>query len=86
MPTRHKEIEETIGNAESKYRLAMMASRRARQINDGALVLIQTKALKPTSIALEEFALGEFKVEVNEKETRVSKARTEPAEEKEEEK
>lgn len=39
---------------DSRYTLVMLASKRAREIIEGGKPLIDTKTLKPVSIALEE--------------------------------
>lgn len=46
-----KELDE-IGD--SRYTLVMLTSKRARRIIDGEKPLIETKSIKPVSIALEE--------------------------------
>ena len=51
-------IEELMKRVDSKYRLVMIAAKRAKQINKGAPPLIQTKARKPTTISLEEITQG----------------------------
>lgn len=43
----------------SRYALAVVAARRARELNDGAKPLVETTpAEKPVSIALREIAAG----------------------------
>jgi DNA-directed RNA polymerase subunit omega len=41
---------------ESKYTLVVAAAKRARMITEGASPLLQTKSLKPVTIALAEIA------------------------------
>jgi len=48
---------------DSKYRLIHIAGKRAKQIIRGSLPLITTKALKPTSVALEEVIAGKVRIE-----------------------
>lgn len=42
----------------SKYGLVIMAAKRARQLVDHALALVESKSNKPVSIAMEEIAQG----------------------------
>lgn len=58
-------IEELMKRVDSKYRLVMIAAKRAKQINKGAPPLIQTKARKPTTISLEEITQGALKYELS---------------------
>ena len=58
---------------ENKYRLTMVTSKRARQINNGSPILIHDKAHKPTTMALEEVLFNKLKIDFDEKETRVGK-------------
>lgn len=46
-----RELEE---KADSRYTLVMLVSKRARRIIEGEKALLETKSLKPVSIALEE--------------------------------
>src|SRR5947207_15595292 len=45
----------------SRYVLANLAARRAKQIRDGAPILVDTKSTHPLTIALEEIAEGAVK-------------------------
>ena len=45
----------------SRYVLANLAARRAKQIRDGAPILVETKSTHPLTIALEEIAEGAVK-------------------------
>lgn len=58
-------IEELMKRVDSKYRIVMIAAKRAKQINKGAHPLIQTKARKPTTISLEEIAQSVLKYELS---------------------
>ncbi len=49
---------------DSKYRLVIVAAKRAKQLNRGAAPLIQTRSTKPTYQALEEIASGKLGYEV----------------------
>lgn len=48
-------IEEKVG---SRYSLVVLAAKRAKQIKEGAPVLIETASTNPLTIALEEIAAG----------------------------
>jgi DNA-directed RNA polymerase subunit omega len=48
------------GQKIERYRLAIIASQRARALVDGARPLIETKNIKPTTIALEEVLQGKI--------------------------
>jgi DNA-directed RNA polymerase omega subunit len=48
---------------DSKYRLIHIVGKRAKQIHRGAHPLVNTRALKPTSIALEEVIARKVKIE-----------------------
>ena len=52
-------IEEKVG---SRYSLVVIAAKRAKQIKEGAPVLIETASTNPLTIALEEIAAGKVTV------------------------
>ena len=52
-------IEEKVG---SRYSLVVLAAKRAKQIKEGAPVLIETASTNPLTIALEEIAAGKVTV------------------------
>ncbi len=52
-------IEEKIG---SRYTLVILAAKRAKQIKEGAPLLIDTDSTNPLTIALEEIAAGKVTV------------------------
>ncbi|MDH7499676.1 MAG: DNA-directed RNA polymerase subunit omega, partial [candidate division NC10 bacterium] len=56
-------VDDLPDGIDSKYRLVHIAGKRAKQIMRGSLPLIDTKALKPTLIALEEVVAGKVKIE-----------------------
>ena len=60
----HVSWEELNEKVDSKYRLVIIAARRSRQLNQGVRPLAQTKAGKPTYIALDEVAAGMIEYEV----------------------
>lgn len=47
-------VNELTKKADSRYTLVMLASKRARQLVDGAKPYIDTDSNKPVSIAIEE--------------------------------
>src|SRR3972149_5576809 len=51
-------LEDLMDKVDSKYRLVIIATKRSRQLNQGAAPTIQSKGQKPTYIALEEMAAG----------------------------
>ena len=57
-------IEDIMEHVDSKYRLVIVAAKRAKQINRGAAPLIQPRTVKPTYQALEEMATGKLAYEV----------------------
>jgi DNA-directed RNA polymerase subunit omega len=52
-------IEQKVG---SRYSLVVLAAKRAKQIKEGAPVLIDTASTNPLTIALEEIAAGKVTV------------------------
>ena len=57
-------IEDLMEHIDSKYRLVIVASKRAKQLNRGAVSLVQTRSVKPTYQALEEVATGKLAYEI----------------------
>jgi DNA-directed RNA polymerase subunit omega len=57
-------IEDLMEHVDSKYRLVIVAAKRAKQLNRGAAPLIQARDYKPTYQALEEIAAGKLGYEV----------------------
>ncbi|MDQ7841432.1 MAG: DNA-directed RNA polymerase subunit omega [bacterium] len=51
-------LEELLEHVESKYSLVIIAAKRARQLKDGVLPLVDVDSANPVSIALEEIATG----------------------------
>ncbi len=56
-------LEELLKGKGNRYRLAVVASKRARELNAGAPALIKSEAKKTTSLALEEVLQGKIKYE-----------------------
>lgn len=48
---------------DSKYRMILIAAKRARQLQGGARPLIHTTSRKPTRVAVEEMRAGVLKFE-----------------------
>ena len=60
----HVPIEDIMEHVDSKYRLVIVAAKRAKQLNRGAAPLVQMRNVKPTYQALEEVATGKLGYEV----------------------
>ena len=48
--------------ADTKFRLVHIAAQRVRQLSAGAAMLVATKSIKDTTIALEESLVGKFMI------------------------
>jgi DNA-directed RNA polymerase subunit omega len=57
-------IEDLMEHVDSKYRLVVVAAKRAKQLNRGAASLVQPRSVKPTYQALEEVATGKLGYEI----------------------
>jgi DNA-directed RNA polymerase subunit omega len=57
-------IEDLMEHVDSKYRLVIVAAKRAKQVNRGAAPLVQTRSVKPTYQALEEISTGKLGYEM----------------------
>jgi DNA-directed RNA polymerase subunit omega len=57
-------FEDLLEHVDSKYRLVIVAAKRAKQLNRGGASLIQPRSVKPTYQALEEIASGKLGYEV----------------------
>lgn len=53
-------LEQLLTHVDSKYRLVIIAAKRAKQLMHGAECLIAPKSSKPTYIALEEIGAGKL--------------------------
>ncbi len=56
-------LEELLEQVDNKYALVIIAAKRARQIKDGVLPLVDIDSTNPVSVALEEVATGKVSVE-----------------------
>jgi len=52
--------------ADTKFRLVHISAQRVRQLSSGAPMLVSTRSIKDTTIALEECLIGKFTVVVGE--------------------
>jgi DNA-directed RNA polymerase subunit omega len=59
-------LERSLNKASNRYMLVVLASKRARQINRGAVARVASKHIKPTSMALEEIATAKVDYRVKE--------------------
>ncbi|MBN3039038.1 MAG: DNA-directed RNA polymerase subunit omega [Candidatus Omnitrophica bacterium] len=57
-------IQDLLKKTNSMYKLVVLASRRATELNAGAPKLVAFDKEKVTSIALEEIAQGKIKLQV----------------------
>ena len=55
---------------DSKFRMILVAAKRARQLQAGAKPLIQTNSKKPTRIAQQEVSAGLIPLEILEEEAK----------------
>ena len=59
-------LEKSLDNVSNRYMLVVLAAKRARQLNRGAVPRVETKHKKPTSSALEEIAAAKVEYRVKE--------------------
>lgn len=57
-------LEKLLEGKGNRYRLTVIASRRARELNAGTPALIESEVQKTTSLALEEVLQGKIKYEI----------------------
>lgn len=57
-------IEDLMEHVDSKYRLVIVAAKRAKQLNRGAAPLVQPRSVKPTYQAMEEISSGKLGFEL----------------------
>ncbi len=63
LPVIKPPLEELLEQVANKYALVIVAAKRARQIKDGVLPLVDIDSTNPVSVALEEIATGKVSVE-----------------------
>ncbi len=49
-------LDDLLKNVDSKYTLVVAAAKRAREITEGGLKLVETSSYKPVTIALQEIS------------------------------
>jgi DNA-directed RNA polymerase subunit omega len=59
-------LEDALNKVSNRYMLVVLAAKRSRQINRGAVPRVETKHKKPTSTALEEVGAGKVEFRVKE--------------------
>jgi DNA-directed RNA polymerase subunit omega len=59
-------LEQSLDKVSNRYLLVVLAAKRARQLNRGAVAQVETKHKKPTSTALEEIAESKIGYRVRE--------------------
>ncbi|MDR7483580.1 MAG: DNA-directed RNA polymerase subunit omega [Armatimonadota bacterium] len=57
-------LEELLEQVESKYALVIVAAKRAMQLKEGALPLVDIDSTNPVTIALEEIATGKIRCDL----------------------
>lgn len=57
-------LEALLDRVENKYALVIVAAKRARQLKEGALPMVDIDSGNPVTIALEEIAAGKIRFEL----------------------
>ncbi len=57
-------LEALLDRVANKYALVIVAAKRARQLKDGALPMVDIDTASPVTIALEEIAAGKIRFEM----------------------
>ena len=57
-------LEALLGRVENKYALVIVAAKRARQLKEGALPMVDVDTGSPVTVALEEIAAGKIRFEM----------------------
>ncbi len=57
-------LEALLDRVSNKYALVIVAAKRARQLKDGALPMVDVDSGSPVTIALEEIAAGKIRFEM----------------------
>jgi DNA-directed RNA polymerase subunit omega len=55
-------LDELTRRVDSKYALVVAAAKRARELMDGAMPMVEAEGSKPVTIALEEIAEGRLEI------------------------
>ncbi|CUH96068.1 hypothetical protein P22_2156 [Propionispora sp. 2/2-37] len=53
-------LEDLLKKVDNKYTLAVLAAKRAREIEEGSTILVDCKSSKAVTIALEEIVQGKI--------------------------
>ena len=56
-------LETLLDRIDSKYALVILAAKRARQLKEGSLPLVDVDSTNPVTVALEEIAAGKVRYE-----------------------
>jgi DNA-directed RNA polymerase subunit omega len=57
-------LEALLDRVGNKYALVIVAAKRARQLKEGALPLVDVDSSNPVTVALEEIAAGKIRFEM----------------------
>ncbi len=57
-------LEALLDRVSNKYALVIVAAKRARQLKDGALPMVDVDTGSPVTVALEEIAAGKIRYEM----------------------
>lgn len=57
-------LEALLDRVENKYALVIVAAKRARQLKEGALPMVEVESGNPVTTALEEIAAGKIRFEL----------------------
>lgn len=57
-------LEALLDRVENKYALVIVAAKRARQLKEGALPMVEVDSGNPVTVALEEIAAGKIRFEL----------------------
>ena len=60
----HPRIDELLEKVDSRYALVIVAAKRARQLKEGALPMVEVDSGNPVTVALEEIAAGKIRFEM----------------------
>lgn len=56
-------LEALLDRVDNKYALVIVAAKRARQLKEGALPMVDVETSNPVTIALEEISAGKIRYE-----------------------
>jgi DNA-directed RNA polymerase subunit omega len=57
-------LEALLDRVENKYALVIVAAKRARQLKEGALPMVDVDSGNPVTVALEEIAAGKIRFDL----------------------